>query len=269
MIYRLTFVPVLLIVLGILLLLKNFGFIEASLWKSIWKLWPIILILIGLRLLFGAGMFFRSHTWCKSDERRTLSLDLGAASQADVRIGFGSGNLSIGEAAAGKLVDGTFVGGVDYDSFKNGKVQLYSPRNNWNWFSGCEKAHAEWHVGITREVPLNLHVDLGAAEADLDLSELKLVYFQLNTGASAATVRLPRLAGLTTASISAGAASVKLIIPDGVAARIQTTMAVGSTDIDQQRFPLRGGVYVSPDYDTAANKITITFKGGVGSLQIR
>jgi hypothetical protein len=267
MIYRFGLLPIVLIVLGVLLLLKNFGLIDAGIWQTIRKLWPLILVFIGIKILLGT-YYVSSSKWCRTAETRTLSLDVGSHSQADVRIGYGAGRLSIGTAATGKLLDGTFVGGVEFEDSKDGRVRLYSPHNHGNWFGWCDRPHSNWRVGITRELPLNLHVDIGAAESDLDLTDLKLVNFQLNSGASRTTVRLPRAAGSTAAQISAGAASVKLIIPEGVAARIQTVMVVGSTDIDQRRFPLSGGAYVSPNYETAANKIDITFKGGVGSLQI-
>jgi hypothetical protein len=67
--------------------------------------------------------------------------------------------------------------------------------------------------------------------------------------------------------VESGAASVRLRVPDGVAARIHTSMAIGSNDISP-RFPRNGSEYVSPDYDTAANKIDIRFEGGVGSLAV-
>lgn len=267
MIHRFSILPIILIVLGVLLLLKNFGFIDASIWQAIRKLWPLLLIFIGIKILLGTNYYYSSRG-CRTAETRTLSLEVGAHSQADIRIAYGAGRLSIGAAAPGKMVDGTFVGGVEVEDSKNGQVRLYSPRTHTNWFGWCEKTYSNWRVGITRELPLSLHIDCGAAESDLDLTDLKLVDFHLNTGASSTIVRFPRSAGNTKSHIAAGAASVKLVIPDGVAARIQTIMVVGSTDIDQRRFPVIGGVYVSPDYETAANKIDITFKGGVGSLEI-
>ncbi len=45
-------------------------------------------------------------------------------------------------------------------------------------------------------------------------------------------------------------------------------MAIGSNDINRQRFPLSGGDYVSPAYATAVNKVDIQFEGGVGSLAV-
>jgi len=44
-------VGILLIILGILYLLKNFGFIGESVWSIVGKLWPLILVLIGLEMI--------------------------------------------------------------------------------------------------------------------------------------------------------------------------------------------------------------------------
>jgi len=90
----------------------------------------------------------------------------------------------------------------------------------------------------------------------------------VKTGASSTVIRLPRAAGTTTVRVNAGAASVKLVVPEGVAARVHSSMALGSNDIDRRRFPLSGSDYVSPDYATAANKIDNQFEGGVGSLAV-
>jgi len=54
-----------------------------------------------------------------------------------------------------------------------------------------------------------------------------------------------------------------------VAARITATVAIGSFNVDTQRFPLAGsGRYASPDYDTAANKVDIHIEGGVGEVRV-
>ena len=42
-------------------------------------------------------------------------------------------------------------------------------------------------------------------------------------------------------------------------------MAIGSTNVDQARFPASAGGYESPDYATAANRVDIDVQGGVGS----
>ncbi len=79
---------------------------------------------------------------------------------------------------------------------------------------------------------------------------------------------MPRAAGATTIKAQAGAASLTIEIPTGVAARIRTRMALGSTQVDTARFPRGGAGYESPDYSTAPNRVEIDVQGGVGSLRV-
>src|SRR4051812_2116998 len=45
--------PTILIGAGILLLLNNLGLIAGDTWLVLWRLWPVILIAVGLDILFG------------------------------------------------------------------------------------------------------------------------------------------------------------------------------------------------------------------------
>ena len=127
---------------------------------------------------------------------------------------------------------------------------------------------SDWNVGLTAEVPLDLKVDAGASRAVLDLSELRVRSLELQTGASETRILLPRAAGTTTVRAQAGAASLTIEVPNGVAARIRTRMALGSAQIDQSRFPASSGGYESTDYATSANRVDIDIGGGVGSVRI-
>ncbi len=249
--------PLVLITVGLLFLLANFNIIP-DVGQFIGRFWPVILILFGLEILIGS-------IWPRGkDETQNLSIDLGAATHAEVKIDFGAGKLAIGPAAPGKLVDGTYAGGVRHDESADGRVRLRSAEGGWWWgWQGFD-----WRVGLTREVPLSLRVDVGAAQSDFDLSDLKVTDLVLKTGASSTLIRLPKAAGITNVRVESGAASVRLTVPDGVAARIRSTMGLGSSNIDQRRFPRSGDTYQSADYDSAANKIDIRAEGGVGSISV-
>ncbi len=250
--------PLVLIGLGVLLLLGNLGVIRFDFWQFISTWWPLILIIVGLDVLIGS---LRT----RNVKPQTFALELGTAERADVEIHYGAGELVIGKAASGKIVDGTYTGEVRYDAKPDGRVWLKLEPWNW-WMWGASRHH--WTIGLTDAVPLKLSLDGGAANANVDLSDLRLSHLTLKTGASSTTIQLPRAAGQTDVRVNAGAASVKLIVPSGVGARIRSNMAIGSNDIDQQRFPRSGGDYVSADYATAANKVDIRFEGGVGSLAV-
>ena len=79
---------------------------------------------------------------------------------------------------------------------------------------------------------------------------------------------MPRAGGVTSVRAESGAASLTFEIPAGVAARIRNRMALGSTQIDEARFPRIGDVYQSLDYATAENRIDMDIQGGVGSLRV-
>ena len=100
-------------------------------------------------------------------------------------------------------------------------------------------------------MPLDLRLDTGANRAVLDLRDLRLRSLELHTGASETRVLLPRAAGATSVRAESGAASLTLEVPAGVAARIRSRMALGSSEIDQARFPRVADGYESPDYATA------------------
>jgi hypothetical protein len=43
-----------LISLGVIFLLNNFGLLPWSVWADLWRLWPLVLVLIGLQIIFGS-----------------------------------------------------------------------------------------------------------------------------------------------------------------------------------------------------------------------
>jgi hypothetical protein len=250
--------PVAWIAVGILLLLSTTGSIGQGPSDLIAEYWPWALVILGIWFIIGAVVpTGRGLT-------ETLVLPLGGAPDAGVRIRFGAGNLGTRPSAPGNLVDGEFVGGVIHRVVGPGRVELeQDTRYGLPWI----ERRSDWMVGLTAEVTLDLKIDAGASRAVLDLGGLRVRTLEIQTGASETRVLLPRAAGATTVRAQAGAASLTLEVPTGVAARIRTRMALGSSQVDP-RFPASASGYESPDYATAANRVDIDVQGGVGSLRV-
>ena len=68
--------------------------------------------------------------------------------------------------------------------------------------------------------------------------------------------------------VHAGAASVVLRVPQGVAARIHVRSGLIGLKVDQNRFPHNGTAYESPNYLSADNKVEIVVEAGAGSIEI-
>ncbi|MER3458484.1 MAG: hypothetical protein C4309_07525, partial [Chloroflexota bacterium] len=52
--------PILLIAIGIVLLLNTLNVLPWGIWGTLWRFWPILLILIGLEILFGRSSWVGS-----------------------------------------------------------------------------------------------------------------------------------------------------------------------------------------------------------------
>lgn len=251
--------PILMIVVGTLLLLGNLRIIH-DLGELFRDWWPLLLVLLGVWFLLEE----RRAPQIETEER--LSIDRGEAEHADIHLEFGAGALRLGPAPTGKLLEGTFRGGVRHQTLPGGRLTLEPDHSQWWRFH--EWRATRWEVGVTTEVPLVLRLDSGAAECELDLTETRLTDLDIQTGASQTTVRMPRSAGAVRARIESGAASVTVHIPDGVAARITCEMGLGSKNIDVARFPRMGGVWESPEYAANPNRVDLRLEGGVGSIRV-
>jgi hypothetical protein len=250
--------PIAWIVIGSVLLASTTGNLGEDPGSLIAEYWPWALIALGVWFVIGAII-------PSGGIEESLVLPLAGGHTAEVQIRFGAGTLTTAVAAPGALVDGAFRGGVVHRTGGPGKTEL---RQDTAYGLPWLDRESTWTVGLTREVPLDLRVDIGAARATLDLTDLQVRLVELQTGASQTRVLLPRAAGMTQVRTGHGAASLTIEVPAGVAARIRTRMALGSSQVDEARFPRVGDVYQSVDYGTAANKVDIDASGGVGSLRI-
>lgn len=255
------FWAVILIVLGAIFLLQNAGILNVG-WGV---LWPVLLIALGAWLLLGN--FVRSS---RAEVSRTIPLEGARAAHLDVS--HGAGELRIGASSdPSALVSNTLDGELKQRVRRDGDrldVRLSQDRDwgFWMW-PGNWGASSRWSMAINREVPLTMALHTGASDARIDLRELQVSDLTVEVGASALDLTLPA-SGRVSARVKAGAADVKVRVPEGVAARIRGVVGVGSLNLDQSRFPQRGGVHESPDYETAANRVELIVEGGAASVRV-
>ena len=261
------FWAIILILGGLLLLAGNFGLFD-RLAINVWSLlWPLFLIVLGGWFIFntlaGPGPI----------SVQEASIPLEGAARAEIKINHGAGRVTLGAGApAGQLMAGSFAGGLEQRVQREGdtlKVKLsVSSRSRFVFPWNLPGSALDWTVRLSEEVPLTLKFETGASRSEIDLAMLKVTDLKLETGASSTAVTLPAQAGFTKVSIEAGAASVSLRVPGGVAARIRSKGGLSSTSVDQTRFPGDHGRFESPDFATAANKVDIELETGVGAVSV-
>jgi hypothetical protein len=250
----------LLVVLGGLFLLKAAGVITGDVFGYFW---PLFVMALGAWILWGA--FFKPSV----KEGESFSIDLQGAAEACVRFNHGAGKVKIDAGAApGQLLTGSSGLGLNYSSRLVGDMLEAKVDAGPTFFPFIGPSSGTWYFRLARDLPLTLEIDCGASSMEVDLSELQVKSFKLDTGASSTKLLLPKQAKNTVVDIDAGAASLDIRVPDGVAARIRVEQGVSALRIDP-RFPyFQGGVYQSSDYDTAANRVEISLEAGAGSIDV-
>jgi hypothetical protein len=249
-----------LVVLAGLLLLKQMGVIVGDIFGYFW---PLLIIAFGVWMI--AGYFARN----KPVEGQQVSVPLEGAASAYVKLDHGAGRLTLRSGAGpGEIINGTFGNGVSVKSRVEAgrlEVKLRTSQQPWAWWPG---ESMDWEIRLNREIPLFLKIDSGASASVLDLSDLKVTDLDIDTGASSTELTLPANAGNTHVDIDTGASSLKVSIPSGVAASIRVKSGIAAVNINS-RFPrLDGGLYQSPDYSTAANRVDMTIDAGVGAVEV-
>ena len=146
--------PIAWIVIGAILLASTTGNLGQDPGSLIAEYWPWVLVILGIWFVIGALIPGGQHG------EESLVVPLGGVQAADIRIRFGAGTLTTRAAAAGNLIDGEFPGGVVHRAEGPGRAELSQDTTyGLPWLD----RKADWVVGLTGEVPLDLRLDTGAA----------------------------------------------------------------------------------------------------------
>ena len=252
---------IVLIFLAGLLLLRQMGYIVGDIFGYFWPL---------LVIAFGAWMIIGYFARNRPVEGEKASIPLEGASSAYIKLEHAAGKLTLSPGAGpDEILNGTFGNGLSYKSHVEAgrlEVKIRTSQQPWTWWPG---ESLDWDIHLNRDIPISLKIDSGASASFLDLSDLKVTELDIDTGASSTELRLPSNAGSTHVDIDTGASSFKVAIPEAVAANIRVKSGIASVNINPRFKRLDGGVYQSPDYSSAANRVDMTISAGVGSIDIK
>lgn len=282
--------PTLSIGIGSIFLASNLGYLNWGAWMTMLRLWPILIIAIGLEIFIGrkniwfsaigvglslsllaAGMWFSGGI---TGNNRVVTPRTGiqvvgeeieqplekTAKSANVII-----NASLGELTVDSLSDSAnFIEGEIYSveeeqilqdyEFSKGKI-TYSISSDWepnkpDSFFGFDEKRLSWNLSLTDKIPLNLDIALGVGESDLDLSDLEVTEISLNIGVGQTQIELPE--GEYQAYVEGGIGQTTVTLPDEGQIKLNVDGGIGEIII-----------YISKDM---AAKIYIN--RGISSLTI-
>ena len=293
-----------LILLGVFGLLWNLDVLPDGFWGEFWTLWPLLLVAVGVNLVLSrqrawigslaalavvTGSLAAAWMLAVADPSPPPSLTFGnksiwvpseGAQSARLNLTVAGGDLSItGGAPPGVLLAGGSQAPLAEVMDQRLSVSTADGRRtvdlrlnaDWSFEFPPRRSSSSgrWMLRHANGIPSDIRIEGGASTFDLDLRELNVQSLNVEAGAADISVVLPANAGRTSADFSIGAAELDITVPPGVAAQIDFDGGVSSLDIDESRFPKQDdGQYVSPDFNSAANRVTIKIEAGVSDITI-
>ena len=320
--YRSLFWPVILIGIGVIWLLGNFNIIPAANINMLVNLWPVILIVIGLDMLFArrsplAGALIAVLAIAvviavlaagpalglpagPTLQSRTISEPIGGAESAEISLDLSSIPTRVGSSKdRANLFEGQidYYGTLNYNSTGNPNRRIsLNHRFSGNLLTWDMFANAQWEIGLSPDVPIDLRVDGSSGSSQFDLSGLNLTAFELDQGSGSFTLNLPESVQAYTARIKGGSGSLQLTlpgsgnltvrldggsgslnlnVPSGTAVRLEVIdNGSGSVNVPSWLNRVSGtgkeGVWESSNYNQAAKKLLIICEDlGSGSFNLR
>lgn len=296
---------IILVFIGVIFLLENFGIIDFS-WRYVWRFWPIILIISGINILFskynnrvastivgfitiiGLGLLtYKGLENRHNDSREVYHDDWNESHSSN------SSSLSEDYDEKNKFAKLEISGGassfkIDSSTEKLFESNIQETNNNYS----LRKTDSDSLVNLafgskglkdlkikedglgSVEMKLNsqpiwdIKLKMGAGEADFDLQNFKVKNLDLKGGASEFNLKLGSLLDTVNVNVETGLASVSINVPEEVGCSIRYTSGLSSKDFEG--FVEKGkGVFETNNFGESKKKIYLVLKGGLSDLKVR
>ena len=236
-----------------------------------------LLIAVVVIIALGVGLYF-SRTWPSMGAQlvhEPVSQPLGAAVSADVQIAMGVGKLRIGALDQPSTL---IVGDITYPDQSSvdrsfalrgdtASFTLHEQDSQANSLIKHSEDAAVWDLRLNPATPMRLTLETGVGNGTIDLAQLHVTDLDLKTGVGNTILTLPRQ-GQVQARISGEVGNTTISIPAGVAVRLALSTGLGSINVPDS-YRHEGNVYVSPDFDSAANRVDLTASSRAGDITIK
>ncbi|HZC65585.1 MAG TPA: toast rack family protein [Candidatus Dormibacteraeota bacterium] len=294
--------PIILILIGALFLYANWK-PGIDPWRIIGTYWPLILIFLGLGKLWdntrggsrqgysgglvlallvvvviiavalSHGRSFRrtgnSSTHMEHSER---TIAVSGAKDVRATVDMSAGELTIG-SGAGDLLEASFdqradmPPKVDYD--RNGDTGVLKISEDDSGahvvFPGNHDSH--WNLRFGGRLPLDLKIDMGAGQGNLNLRGIPVTKLELSIGAGQVNADLTgeRKQDLN-ADIEGGVGEAVIRLPRDIPVEVRASGGIGS--IDTHGLKKQGDRYVNDAYGKPGPVIHLKVEGGVGHINL-
>lgn len=285
-----------LVIIGLLYLAKNSGWLPLDFQFSLWQLWPMLLIFFGLSFVSGkgwtglltgsiftltvlviAGIFIshrisfnldpelsnpnlRGHLPSQSpDHIQAINIDrLSTSDLANLKITHDLGVLNISSGSNDKLITGSLASNYAklLINAQSGAKSQSVKLSSLTTKSRSQSANNQLDLQLASSLPLNLAIDSGASSLNLDLSELVIKHLQVSSLGSDVNLNLNNANGNKALNFSGAFGTFNLNLAPNTALKI-TAPAVSNLELPNFQ-SLDDNTLATPDYDNVSSTINLS-----------
>lgn len=235
------FWPVVLIGAGAILLLRNLGVLQNFDLQILLRLWPLILVVIGLDLIFGrrfpwagavigfltigAAILFLYYAPSlginppAGVKTEVLSTPLDITDHVEYQIDSSYEPVTISALSGSSDLFHATIVHRDHINFNvagdtEKLITLSETSTADRWFSlDLGVAGLKWDIGLAPGVPSVINLDGGSGTLKIDLEEITLESLDAELGSGSSNFKLPESTTAYTVDINSGSGAVTMAMP--------------------------------------------------------
>lgn len=282
-------IGIVLIVLGIAFLLANLGYISFDMLFSIFDLWPLLLVVAGVNVLFNKKPVITLITWIvffiililygafyDGAKANTVGFETDFAKPAETS--YGKLNLNIGAARININAEENNLLVVNAQGTKLDYSNTYKNNKETAVFSFANKNHNpivfstrnnSYNFKLNENVIWDLDLDLGAISGTLDLENIAIKSIDLDMGAGNLDIILGNKYDRSNININSGASGLNIIVPKDVGMKIKLDSSLSKVNIEDLNLIKLGSYYITPGYEEKDAKLEFNVNMGVGKVDFK
>ncbi|MDF1513347.1 MAG: hypothetical protein P1S60_06015, partial [Anaerolineae bacterium] len=152
----------------------------------------------------------------------------------------------------------------DFSAGNRSRLRLSTQPASRSWWPG---KHESWDVELNGDVLIDLNLDMGIADGDIDARDLHLNAANVDFGIGTVHINLPA-SGNYTVRIDGGIGAIVLEIPTTMAARITTDTGIATRTLPPD-YRQNNEVWTSPGYEDSENRTDIDLSVGIGTVLVK
>ncbi len=278
--------------IGLLVLLVNIGMISWWAVGALIDFWPLIIIVIGVKIMFKRHPIVSIISWIlffsviigysfyydgskvinsptefinKSIERaeETVSAEL-KMTLGGIKFNMNSADVELFE--------------TNYDMRNMRQEQFFSnghkhttiklePIKHLNLININDGNHS-YYFNLNKDVVWSLDTTIGAGSGEIDLRELQIRDLKLKLGAGDISLYLGDKYPEGTVEINTGVGNLDVYLMESTGVKMETNGLVSKTNFIDLGWVKRGNYYYSPNYNEAEYRIDVKINMGIGKLNI-